>query len=281
MLLKLIKYETKSSARIFLLLYAAMMVTAVITGFFGSIRMGSLNSASGTDPYAANVFTSLFTTLYGLLSLALIVVTVFIAVLRFYRMLGEEGYLWFTLPATATQHVTSKLLVALLWSFLSTIVLFLSVVLLAFAYNRTNVFEVIRDVLGIISKYGANPVLICTITSITLAVTLLRSILTFYAAMAIGPTFLKSRFGGSAVAYIIISVILSIVGTIVAAPFSAGFVSTLQNSYSSYISIQQAGSMANELFVVAFTPQIILGLASSIALFLCTNYFISKKLNLP
>jgi hypothetical protein len=281
MLLKLVKYEIKASARIFLLLYPVTLIAAFVTGFFGSISMSSLSGARFMNPSIVNVFSSLFTMLYSLLSMSLIVITIIVIVMRFYRLLGEGGYLWFTLPATATQHITSKLLVALLWSFLSTIVLCLSILILAYTADSGTFSRVLRELLDFANRYGANLTFFFLIGSATVVVTTLRSILTFYAAMSIGPNVMKSRFGGSALVYIGISVALSAISSLIAFPLSASYAENIAHSYSGYISVEQVTSMANELLTVALVPQIAIGVIISIVLFVCTNYFVSKKLNLP
>ena len=55
--------------------------------------------------------------LMGLLSLVLAVAAcVFVNVQRFYKLLGEQGYLMLSLPVPAWQHIAAKLLCACLWT---------------------------------------------------------------------------------------------------------------------------------------------------------------------
>ena len=52
---------------------------------------------------------------------------------RFYKnLLGDEGYIMFTLPASVHQHVWSKLIVSAVWFIATGVVVFLSVFVAAF-----------------------------------------------------------------------------------------------------------------------------------------------------
>ena len=51
--------------------------------------------------------------------LAIVIVTEVLIIMRFYRLLGDDGYFWFSLPVTPAQHMMVKLIAAMVWSFAS------------------------------------------------------------------------------------------------------------------------------------------------------------------
>ena len=103
-MLKLLKYEWKACARICLPLYGAMLLMSVV-------------SALMTTESAQNIMDGIPTAILGMLYFALLiavfVVTAVILIQRFYKnLLGDEGYLMFTLPVTVAQHIWSKVIIA-------------------------------------------------------------------------------------------------------------------------------------------------------------------------
>ena len=59
------------------------------------------------------------------------VATLIVVIQRFYKsLLGDEGYLMFTIPVKAWQNILNKLLVSMLWTFTSTVIGFGSILIL-------------------------------------------------------------------------------------------------------------------------------------------------------
>lgn len=118
MLGKLLKYEFQATGRVLLPIYAGILILAVITNVFLHINIG--------------VVGGVMASMYGLLCFAMIVVTLIIAVQRFERnLLGDEGYLMFTLPTTEGRLIWSKLIVAFIWVVVGSIVGALSGMIIA------------------------------------------------------------------------------------------------------------------------------------------------------
>ena len=139
MLRKLIKHELRATSKIFLSLFAA--VVALMGGFqmiFLVARL--LTGRDDTHPLLALLF-GLFSVLSAFALLAMMAVLVIVPVQRFYKnLLGDEGYLMFTLPATPAQQILSKLITALIWMFAGIIVCILAVLL--FAWNLPDITAV-------------------------------------------------------------------------------------------------------------------------------------------
>lgn len=110
---KLIKHEFLSTARTMPLLYAAMLLTA----FAGRI----LNLFAGSDPKNALLIMLNFVKIMNQLIIWLgIAVTVIVIIQRIYKsVLGKEGYLTMSLPASPRSILIAKLAISLLWSILT------------------------------------------------------------------------------------------------------------------------------------------------------------------
>ena len=65
--------------------------------------------------------------LYGILMMAIVIMTCVLSVTRFYKnLLGLEGYLMFSLPASTASLIASKVISVLIWSALSSVTALLS-----------------------------------------------------------------------------------------------------------------------------------------------------------
>ena len=110
MLTKLIGYEMKAFGRIILPLYAATIGMAIIMGV--GIRV------LDEDLYS-NLLGAVIIMIFVSLIIATMVMTGVLCVQRFYRnLLGNEGYLMFSLPVGTHQLILAKVLSSLIWTLL-------------------------------------------------------------------------------------------------------------------------------------------------------------------
>ena len=113
-MLKLLKYEWKACARICLPLYGAMLLMSV------GQRSDDNRACTGFYEWYPDSDSRM---LYFAMLVAVFVGDRGILIQRFYKnLLGDEGYLMFTLPVTVAQHIWSKVIVAVAICFLSGIV---------------------------------------------------------------------------------------------------------------------------------------------------------------
>ena len=118
-MLKLLKYEWKACARTCLPMYAAVLLLALVN---------RLTMKDQVQELMYGIPTALMGLLYFAVMVAVFVVTAVILIQRFYKnLLGDEGYLMFTLPVTVSQHIWAKTIIAVAMSILSTIAALLSV----------------------------------------------------------------------------------------------------------------------------------------------------------
>lgn len=110
MLGKLLKCEIKAMGRIMLPLYAIMILASCL--FAVNLRL----NMNGIAKFVVEKFAIITGILFGAAVLVVGVVMIVMVIQRFYKnLLGTEGYLMFTLPATTHEHILSKAISAFLW----------------------------------------------------------------------------------------------------------------------------------------------------------------------
>ncbi|NMA55206.1 MAG: hypothetical protein GX952_04665, partial [Firmicutes bacterium] len=102
MLRKLLKYEIKATARVFLPLYLILFTMAIVN------KLISLIFPLGIEtPKVVGM------AIYSAILVGMFVATFVMILQRFYKnLLANEGYLMFTLPTVSWKLICSKLLVA-------------------------------------------------------------------------------------------------------------------------------------------------------------------------
>ena len=301
MLTTLFKHEFKATARTFAWLYIAFAAIAILNAvmFLSNGGNVALVSQTGAAESAAAVFPAvmrvILMVMYGLSIAAISVVTLVVVILRFYRnLLGDEGYLMFTLPVSREQHILSKLFTAVIWVVCTSVLIVLSFMLLA---SGSGVLDEIAKGMNEAAAAGVPVDRWITMTVLALIVSSFSGTLMLYAAMAIGPNLLKNRVGGSILAFIIIYVVSQIASFAVV----FGAVRTFFGLRSSYsvnvitgetVVVSGGKAMGGHGDPVVMTGQdiagvdtiILSGILLSAAIGICcwflTRYMLKKKLNL-
>ncbi len=125
-MLKLLKYEWKACARTCLPLYGVAILMAVLGRVFIVLNPTLENFT------IYRILGVLGGFLYFGIMVAVFVITLVILVQRFCKsLLGNEGYLMFTLPVTVTQLIWSKTIIAFAMSVISVIASGFSVLIMA------------------------------------------------------------------------------------------------------------------------------------------------------
>lgn len=121
MLKNLLKYEFRATARTYGGIYLALLAAAGLIGF----------SFRGDRAAAQSHVFEIGVTIYSLLVMALVIVTIVTVIQRFTKnLLGREGYLMHTLPVTEAQLVGSKLISSAVWLLASAVVGVVSLVVM-------------------------------------------------------------------------------------------------------------------------------------------------------
>lgn len=271
MLAKLLKYELKASARTLLPLYIGILILSVICGVMFATQTSTLINASSER---LEIFSGLLYLLLFALLVAMGVLTIVSIIQRFYKnLLGDEGFLMFTLPTSPTLLLTSKLLAAVIWIICGSIVGTLSIIFtlcipimsienlswndFIYAFNLfwQELFSV-PSIVTFILQLGL-------ISFISIIVTVLMA----YAAMMIGQLqpFSRHQIIVSFIAFFLIGWIFSTIYSLL--PFN--------NLAYDFMTFDEFSQMVTALWI-----PIIESVIQAVILFLGTDWLMKRKLNL-
>lgn len=218
MLGKLLKYDMKSMLRQFVPLWILAPFVAVMLGLSmrssGSYHIGSFIHRSTNE-----VLVLVMALVFGGVMIALLVMTILFIIQRFWNgLLKEEGYLMFTLPVETWELITSKGVAATLVTIISAVSAAVSFVLMILCTSHEILWalEMALDKTAEVffQDYYSGQHWITVILWILIGVlSITKSIYHVYAAMAIGHLSSRHRIAASCIAYVGISVVLSMIGS--------------------------------------------------------------------
>lgn len=258
MLGKLLKYEFKATGRTFVPLYIAIILVSFLVGIFFDFNSG--------DQLIFNIILIL---VLGALFTALGVLTLLVIIQRFNKnLLGDEGYLMFTLPVTAKKIISSKVIVSVVWFLSSFIVSIISLFIIGMSMSIKQGEVNMISLVDFIVEFLRNPsqeewsfigqaIEVGVLGLISFGV----FVLIIYLSIAIGqlPVFSKHKVITSFVTFFIINLIVNYINYLV--------IDSTIWSYSS--------NFQYTMFI-AYLGTIILGLIT----FFSTSFILEKKLNL-
>ncbi len=269
MLGKAIKHEFRATARVFLPMFAAIILISLIAGVFYT---------HGLDTVPNTIVLMLLVMVFT----AVWIVTVALLLRRFWNnILGREGYLMNVLPVSAYQHIFAKCLTAAVWLILGVIVSTLGILTVVFLAGVLNAdFELFRKelwrVLGQVipmlrqEELLGSAVLFAVQTLLAAISGTVFTVLHVYLAMALGQMSNKHRIWLSIGAYIGISLLMSTVSTALNTDIATTIIFNDFNTVSGYFTIMNKvllyGNIQNIFYVLLF--------------FFCTGFILDKKLNL-
>jgi len=264
MLGKLLKHEFKYTSRIFPLIYIVLILFSAI----GSLLLFISNINSNFS-----ILFALYIMLYVAVIFAASVLSQIFLIVRFYKnIVGDEGYLTFTLPVKPYQHILAKLITATVWSVSTSIVMFASigVILLGMA-NNPSFFSMAKEVIEALIKVffeGPYRELYIVMWIVLVFVSAICSYSMLYASMSLGQLFKGHKIIGSIASYLILSVISQTFSGI-ASLIPSIVVASSNNT-------QAIAGMNLVIIALVLVIQIIL----SVAYFFTSNFVLTKKLNL-
>ncbi|MCL2518709.1 MAG: ABC transporter permease [Oscillospiraceae bacterium] len=251
MLGKLLKYEFKSTARTFLPLYALVIVFSFI--FKLSIELEKNLNVS--------IFSMFLSIIYAILIIGVIAITFVVILQQFFKtLLGDEGYLMFTLPVEPHLHIFTKLITAFSWIIGSTIVSILSVIILAFSKT------IFADIANVLKEIPTDMLVQILIIIIFAGIS---SILMIYASMSIGQLITGHKIIGSVAAYLGIYFAYQILYSIILVIIIAISPNFFYNLAFDGITLLIFTSVMSGIQII-----------NSIVYFIITNYIFKNKLNL-
>ena len=268
MLAKLLKYDFKSMLKTFVPLWLVLLVVSGVNHFI----LGSPNALA----QEMDLFSALMILLYVLLIVAVMVVTIVLIVVRFYQgLLKDEGYLMFTIPVPTWQLIASKLISALVISLLSVVAALISVVMLMTFPGASQIYLAALDALAQeIPNFTALVVLfICS-----LFVGLICAITQVYAALALGHLASSHRVGFAVLAFILLNMAWSGVGTLIGLGIYPDVTVSLVVGQESQTFLDL--SPFSNLMITSMVWGLILNVVRSVVHFFLTHLILSRRLNL-
>ena len=280
MLGKLLKYEMKASARTLIPLYIGTLVAAVVCAFI-TASLATDNDVLFTVMYgkAPGIFSAFVFLLFFGLCVAIMVLTAMIVIQRFNKnLIGDEGYLMFTLPVTHVQLLSSKLIAGLLWVLIGTIIMCLSGVIIGSPAVLTNLdlidwTDFWNEVQYLLS--GWNPMPYLSSTVLNGIVSIVAFILIVYLSIMVGQMeqFNKHRVAVSVVLFFLINWVFSLVETTILRIFGLDMYHSLLVASNTVREFSQAYNLVMWSDIVFTVVQCALCFAGFI-------WLMKKKLNL-
>ena len=272
---KLMKYELRSMLRTFLPLWGAILVVALLNRC--TLQIESLRDWLGGVP------AILMMVLYVIAIIAIAIVALVFMIQRFYNgMLKDEGYLMFTLPVKTSQLIWGKCLSATILTFVTSLFCLLSVAILVVnndlihemqelfsSFNATVMYY--SNGLEIPAGFMPQAILLMLVLGV---VCIIAEILHAYLAMAIGQLAGKHKAGISVLAYILISMALSTIGTSFISSNGFGLGNLLEN-----VNLLEDVSMTGGLWLF-FGFNILVAVLQIVIFYFPTNALLKNKLNL-
>ncbi|MDP4110366.1 MAG: hypothetical protein Q8878_10110 [Bacillota bacterium] len=263
MLGKLLKYEFRATGRVFLPLYGALVVFALIA---------KILNIGGNFKTVHNVPAVISLVAFVSIIVAIFVITFVMMIQRFQKnLLSDEGYLMFTLPVKPWAHITSKLTVSVVWIIASMFVTAVSIVLMVatrdFWIELPRAFMQLVNIIG--REFGASEYTFVLEFLIMAFAQLILGILMIYASISLGHLFSRHRMLWSVGAFLALSTVTqTIVMTVVniIEKTNPGFFSKFILPTATGHFLLLLGILANLVFAAAF--------------FAITNYVLKNRLNL-
>lgn len=268
---KLLKYEYRSYFKKLLPVWGAILVLALINGF--TLPRGELPQIAGSNAF----FTSTLPLMLFVISfLVMAVITIVLTLQRFFHgLLGNEGYLMFTLPVSRSQLIGSKLFVSVTVQLIGALVTCLSGLILGAMLGREEFLRFLSAGFGklgeILQAYPAESrtaVLIGVEFAFIILLLMANHALHLYAAMALGHLSKKQKVAGSVIAWVGLNVLFTNVGVKVVTL-------TMGRTLPSWLQLQEFGDLVPLFFVVMLAVAIQGAIYWAIA-----EWILNRKLNL-
>ena len=265
MLKKLLKIEFRSISRTLLPLMSGVLLLCLVTRL---LKLASDTYSFCNDNPLFRILLSLTSVVTALGLAAAAIVCVILCLSRFYRMLGQEGYLMLTLPVTMTQQIASKLIAALCSSAVTLVFLQLCGRVVTGSDINLN-FE-----FGLPSVQALPAMLMLFVILLLVAA---GWFLFAYLCIAIGSHWSQQRLVGSILVYIVLSFILQIAA--IAVVILLAFFS-IKSSLIPVFNTWVADQPTLALYLILGVCLLICAAIDAI-LWAVTQYLLTHKLNLP
>lgn len=268
MLTKLLKYELRDTAHTLIPIGMGVLALSMLTALANCLARSNPQIAKLSLYMIASAAIEMFTMLGFVVVL---VACMAVTLSRFFRLLGSQGYLMLTLPATPFQHIASKLIGALLSLVATLVLLVLCGGIISAGMGETIVFHFSDNFLASLGTFAY----------VLLVFVLLAGggFLFIYLCIAIAGHWPQQRLLASIVTYFALTFVLQFVGLILLTLTGYALATHLE-SFSLMLRSLDPNNMTGILYAVGAGFVLILA-AFDAMLWAATQYLITKKLNLP
>lgn len=265
MLKKLMKHELRATSNIMLPLLGIVLLLSAGMSILLRIDFG--------HNIVLSIFTGIISVAYAVALGAVFVVVLVLMINRFRtNLLGDEGYVMFTLPVSVHQLLWSKILISCLWFTASIFAVCVSALILA---ADGNFFQAILynlgDFFAYLDAYYAMHGLLYIIEALLIFfVSYAAACLQIYAAMAFGYSFDRHKVLFSLGGFFAVQFILQFIGTLF-------LVSSVFDNLLSplFVGLSGISGLHTGLCLV-----LLLVLIYGAAFYFITTHFLQKKLNI-
>lgn len=210
MLGKLLKYDYKANIFYLLLIYAVLMGISVMARI--SFSASAAKYFAFVDDHVLSIMAVAGSAgLYVLACGAVMVLTFLLIAMRFYKnLMGQEGYLSFTLPVKEGSHLASKMISGVSLLLLSYLALFVSAVILTFGVDF---WDGSLDIFfwSVLDALRMDHPLIAVLYLVEGFVTIVQIVAVIYVSICIGQLAGKHRILGAIGIYLAVNMVLGIV----------------------------------------------------------------------
>lgn len=209
MLRKLLKHEFRATARVMGPLYLILLATAIGANF-------STRGLMESESRLANMLGGLLVVAFTVAIIGVCAMSLVLMVQRFSKnLLGDEGYVMFTLPASVHQQVWSKLLVSSVWFFCTAAAVVLASCIMAYDVGVVANFlsELKYMFQQLTAYYALNGTAIAVEILVFCFLGCVAFCLQFYAALAVGHSFANHKQALSVVFFFVFQFAVQILGS--------------------------------------------------------------------
>lgn len=265
MLKKLLRFDIKSTGKILLPLDLGFLILSLL--YAASYHL--LNYLNNSVAWLETL-SFIFMLLATLFIVVIFACCMVVNLLHFYHMLGDEGYLMFTLPVTPAQQIASKLITSMLWMFIAIAEVYIFARLLP--NQQTSSYAVAARF-----SVGLTPIFI--VMALIAIAGIAFGYLFTYACCAIGSQWGQHRLAATVITYFIfnfVAIVLA-VGSVFGLYFASngGDAAWFTNSIDTVM-----GSDGYRVLILILGVLLLIFVAIDAILWAVTQHLLSKKLNL-
>jgi hypothetical protein len=216
MLGKLIKHEFRATGRIMLPMFAIMLLVSALA----NISIANLDRVNNR---ILGVIMMIIVVVFAIGLIAMAIVSIVLMINRFRsNILGDEGYITFTLPVSVHSLLWSKIIVTTVWFLLTILVIVLCGI--AAAFRNSFIGEIINFIKYVVNSFDLHLAIKkgSVLAEFVLMFVLLAAsfCLSIYAALSIGHGFANHKMLLSNVSFFVLMFLMSMLSTLSGSSFT-------------------------------------------------------------